>query len=128
MDVYEALADSTRRALLRQLANGPVRVVDLASEHPISRPAISRHLRVLGEAGLVQSADHGRERHYALTPHPLTEVRAFVADLFAAETGRTHTAPITMQHLDALDTEVRRTSRERRRGSTADNSQRKETA
>uniref|UniRef100_UPI0011BAA62E metalloregulator ArsR/SmtB family transcription factor n=1 Tax=Escherichia coli TaxID=562 RepID=UPI0011BAA62E len=59
MDPYAALADPVRRALLRQLAAGPARVVDLAAAHPISRPAISRHLRLLGEAGLVAADSHG---------------------------------------------------------------------
>ena len=45
---------------------GPARVVDLAAEHPISRPAISKHLRLLTEAGLATAEDHGRERHYRL--------------------------------------------------------------
>ena len=53
MDPFAALADPVRRQLLDRLARGPARVVDLAADHAISRPAISRHLRVLGEAGLV---------------------------------------------------------------------------
>ncbi|WP_413617242.1 ArsR/SmtB family transcription factor [Gordonia rubripertincta] len=66
MDAFEAIADPTRRALVERLAQRPARVVDLAAEHPVSRPAISRHLRVLGEAGVVAAVDHGRERHYEL--------------------------------------------------------------
>lgn len=97
-----------------------MRVVDLAAAHAVSRPAISRHLRVLGEAGLVQSTDHGRERHYALTPAPLAEVHAFTGALLAGNVGDPgevgdRPAPlITASHLDALDTEVRRTTRDRR--------------
>lgn len=93
-----------------------MRVVDLAAAHAISRPAISRHLRVLGEAGLVESTDHGRERHYALTPAPLVEVQAFASALLA---GDRSAPPITAQHLDALDTEVRRTARDRRSAAPA---------
>lgn len=128
MDAFEALADATRRSLLRRLADGPVRVVDLAAAYPISRPAISRHLRVLGEAGLVRSTHHGRERHYLLTPAPLGEIDQFVTDLLAAGAGPSRTPPITAQHLDALATEVRRTTRDRRRPSTVETSQRKESA
>lgn len=127
MDAFEALADTTRRSLLQRLADGPVRVVDLAAAYPISRPAISRHLRVLGEAGLVRSSHHGRERHYLLTPGPLAEIDQFVTDLLATDAGRSRT-PITAQHLDALDTEVRRATRDRRRTSTVQTTQRKESA
>lgn len=127
MDVFEALADTTRRGLLRQLADGPVRVVDLAAAHPISRPAISRHLRVLGEAGLVRSSEHGRERHYQISGEPLLEIRTFVNDLLATDTRRVRTSPITAHHAGALDTEVRRTARDRRR-STIETTRRKEPA
>jgi len=74
MDVYAALADPVRRDLLRRLARGSARVVDLAADHPISRPAVSRHLRVLGEAGLVAAEERGRERHYTLVPEGLRPV------------------------------------------------------
>nr|BFF16707.1 hypothetical protein GCM10025730_02280 [Promicromonospora thailandica] len=54
MDVFGAIADPIRRELLLRLADGPARVVDLAGEHAVSRPAISKHLRVLSDAGLVR--------------------------------------------------------------------------
>lgn len=107
MDVFSALADPLRRGLLVRLASGAARVVDLAAEHPVSRPAVSRHLRVLAEAGLVEADDHGRERHYRLRPERLDEVRTFLSEL--------ERRPLVMdQALDALATEVRRTTRERR--------------
>jgi DNA-binding transcriptional ArsR family regulator len=114
VDVFDALADPVRRDLLRRLADGEARVVDLAAAHPISRPAISRHLRVLGEAGLVTATDRGRERHYALDPAPLAEVGRLLGDL------RPRRPRITTQHLDALATEVRRTTRDRRRAQRSD--------
>lgn len=89
-------------------------MVDLAAVHAVSRPAISRHLRVLGEAGLVRATDHGRERYYQLEPGPLDEVRALLDEL-----GR-HQPPVTSHHLDALATEVHRASRDRRRAAGAD--------
>jgi len=107
MDSYAALADPVRRELLRQLVDGPARVVDLAAVHPISRPAISRHLRVLGDAGLVVADDRGRERHYKLDPTGLAPVTALVAELAGP------TPPIPEHALDGLDLEVRRTVRER---------------
>ena len=110
MDPFAALADPVRRVLLEDVARGPVRVVDLASRQPVSRPAVSRHLRVLVEAGLVTATHHGRERHYALAPSGLAPVTAYLAGLALGN------APVTTQALDALDTEVRRTTRSRSRG------------
>jgi DNA-binding transcriptional ArsR family regulator len=112
MDVFAALGDPVRRALLVELADRPSRVVDLAGRHPISRPAVSRHLRVLSEAGLVTAEDRGRERHYALRREGLDPVAALVAELSGPHRP-------SAQALDALETEVRRTTRERRaRGAT----------
>jgi len=107
MDVFGALADPVRRSLLAELAAEPCRVVDLAASRPISRPAVSRHLRLLLDAGVVTVADRGRERYYALDRAALTPVSSYVAGLVAR--------PIDEQALDALETEVRRTSRDRRR-------------
>lgn len=101
-----ALADPVRRELLGRLARGPVRVVDLAADHAISRPAISRHLRVLGEAGLVIADDRGRERHYRLERSGLAPVSDWLAALDPAPR-------FDESALDALDLEVRRTVRER---------------
>jgi DNA-binding transcriptional ArsR family regulator len=109
VDVFEALADPVRRDLLVEVAIRPMRVVDLAAGQPISRPAVSKHLRLLIQAGLLEVAERGRERHYRLRPEPLGQVLDLVEQL-------TGTAPrLTAQMLDALDTEVHRTSRERRR-------------
>ncbi|WP_244929012.1 metalloregulator ArsR/SmtB family transcription factor [Nocardioides sp. W7] len=107
MDPFPALADPVRRDLLRTLARGPARVVDLAAAHPISRPAVSRHLRVLVEAGLISAESQGRERHYALVPAGLEPVRDLLTDL----------RPLPRfddSVLDGLDLEVRRTVRDHR--------------
>jgi DNA-binding transcriptional ArsR family regulator len=117
VDVFEALADPVRRAILRQLTAGPVREVDLAAAHPVSRPAISRHLRVLGDAGLVHGQDHGRERHYHLDTAGLAPVHGLLGDLGAPAAGRRR-PPVAERDIDALATEVRRTVRERRRRPT----------
>ncbi len=100
-----ALADPVRRDLLRRLAAGPARVADLAAPHPISRPAISKHLRILTEVGLTAAQDHGRERHYRLLPGGL----APIADLIDELSPR---PPFAESALDGLDLEVRRTVRE----------------
>ena len=111
VDVFAALADPIRRDLLLRLSGGACRVVDLAAVHPVSRPAISRHLRILRDAGLVRATEHGRERHYALDPEPLAEVRELVDGLTARR------PPISDHHLDALATEVPRAVRDGRRSS-----------
>lgn len=113
MDAFEALADPVRRDLLVRLARGAARVVDLAGDHDISRPAISRHLRVLADAGLVSAEDRGRERHYRLEPDGLLPV----ADLLEA-LHPTPAPPVSERMFDGLDLEVRRTGREWR-GATA---------
>ena len=114
MDVFQALADPVRRDLLNCLGAGPRRVVDLAGDQRISRPAVSRHLRCLSEAGLVHGEDRGRERHYRLDTTPLAAVQELIDALQSHPTP----APITPANLDALDTEVRRVGRERRTASS----------
>lgn len=107
VDAFTALADPVRRELLQRLRAGPARVVDLSAERDVSRPAISRHLRILSEAGLVSAQDRGRERHYRLEPTALRPVAELLAVLVARP-------PIDEHALDGLDLEVRRTGRERR--------------
>jgi DNA-binding transcriptional ArsR family regulator len=101
------------------LATGPTRVVDLAAGRVISRPAVSKHLRVLTDAGLVVADDLGRERHYRLRPDGLAPVVDLVADL--APVTPPATAPVTTVALDALDLEVRRVGRDRRSDQHRDN-------
>ena len=84
MDIFGALADPVRRSLLAELAGGPRRVVDLAASRPISRPAVSKHLRLLREAGAVTVDRRGRERYYALDRAALAPVASYVAGLAAA--------------------------------------------
>src|SRR4051812_6376772 len=93
-----ALADPTRRELVGLLARGELAAGELAGRFPVSRPAISRHLRVLREAGLVTVRTEGRRRVYALDPRPLAELDDWLEqyrDLWA-------------QRFDALDTELAR--------------------
>lgn len=73
-----ALADPTRRTIFEHLADGPRAVVDLADDLPVSRPAVSQHLRVLKEAGLVVDRRAGSRRLYQLDPHGLGELRAYL--------------------------------------------------
>ena|SRR5437870_5214202 len=75
-----ALADPTRRRLLDRVNRRSVRASDLGRGLPMSRPAVSKHLRILREAGLVEAVPEGREVRYRLASRPtaLAEVRDYV--------------------------------------------------
>ena len=77
-DVYRAIADPTRRAILDRLRAGPAPVNALAADFRQTRPAISKHLRVLREAHLVTEERSGRERVYELRSRPLQQVAGWV--------------------------------------------------
>jgi DNA-binding transcriptional ArsR family regulator len=79
-DVYRAIADPTRRAILDRLREGAVAVNALASDFSQTRPAISRHLRVLRKAHLVRERRCGRERRYSLDPDPLRDVAQWIEE------------------------------------------------
>jgi len=79
VDVFQAIADPTRRQLLRLLVEREQPVGALASSFQMTLPAVSQHLRVLREAGLVAVRPAGRERYYRVTPEPLQEVAAWAA-------------------------------------------------
>jgi DNA-binding transcriptional ArsR family regulator len=114
-----AIADSVRRDILITLRGGPMPVNRIAAQFPITRPAVSRHIRILRECGLVQTQVVGREHWCALDTSPLTELEAWLRQF----------RPPWEQHLDALATEVARTSRERRtRSASSDSDITKESA
>ncbi|HEX5724989.1 MAG TPA: metalloregulator ArsR/SmtB family transcription factor [Longimicrobiaceae bacterium] len=77
-DVFRAVADPTRRAMLELLRETDRSVNELVERFPVSQPAISRHLRVLREAGLVRPRKAGRQRVYTLEAGPLQEVYDWV--------------------------------------------------
>jgi len=77
-DVFAAINDPTRREILRLLADDALPVGELAEHFRISRPAVSKHLRVLRESGLVREERQGRERVYSLSARPLQEVRIWI--------------------------------------------------
>jgi DNA-binding transcriptional ArsR family regulator len=74
----DAIGDGTRRAILaRLLEDGPLPVVDLARDLPVSRPAVSQHLRILKTAGLVIDEPRGTRRVYALNPQAFASLRDY---------------------------------------------------
>lgn len=118
--VAQALTDPIRREILRMLRDQARNAGEIAAAFSVSRPAISRHLRVLREAGLVRDESIGRERAYRLVLAALGELQAFIAELQAPSTWERRFA--------ALETEVHRTKRTRQRTLQAENHDRKETA
>ena len=72
-----ALGDPTRRAIFERLADGPHAVGEVAEGMPVSRPAVSQHLKVLKDAGLVISTTHGTRRLYQLDPAGVGALRAY---------------------------------------------------
>jgi DNA-binding transcriptional ArsR family regulator len=100
-DVLRATADGTRRAMLQRLAHGPATVGQLAALFPISRPAVSQHLRVLRAAGLVRPVGPGRTAPYELVPGPLFVVESWARDVAdrwsAGPTARRPTHPLPAQ-------------------------------
>ncbi len=99
-----ALADESRRTMLEALATGPATVGELAALLPIARPGVSRHLRVLREAGLVKVRQESQRRVYSLSPQPLAQIDDWLAQYRA----------LWEQRLEALHTEIARGKRERR--------------
>jgi DNA-binding transcriptional ArsR family regulator len=78
-EVFRALADPTRRAMLEQLLAGEISAGELAEPYEMSQPASSRHLKVLLDAGLVRASQRGRQRVYRLHAAPLREVFDWIA-------------------------------------------------
>jgi len=92
---FAALADPTRREVFERLARGPLPVGELAHGLPVSRPAVSQHLKVLKEAGLVTDRPEGTRRVYQIDPQGLGQIRAWLdqfwdvtLDAFKAEVER----------------------------------------
>ena len=102
--VLQALADPSRRTVLEILRDHPATAGELADALPIARPGVSRHLRVLREAGLVDVRQEAHRRIYTLRPESLVEVDAWLENY-----------RLLWQHrLDALHTEIARGKKEQR--------------
>src|SRR6478736_8627356 len=80
----DALADPTRRAVFERVARGPVAVGAIAEELPVTRPAVSQHLKVLKEAGLVTDSPDGTRRIYRLDPRGLGALREWLDQFWVA--------------------------------------------
>lgn len=105
VDALQALADPTRRRIVELLVDGERSAGELAAHFDVTRPAVSRHLRVLREHGLVRFRGDAQRRLYSLDPAPLAELD----DWLARYRG------FWAQRLDALDTQLRRDRRRKER-------------
>lgn len=101
--VLQAIADPSRRIVLTMLRGGPATAGDIAAALPIARPGVSRHLRVLRDAGLVEVRQEAQRRIYSLRPEPLAEVDAWLEAYRA----------LWQQRFTALHTEIARGTEER---------------
>jgi DNA-binding transcriptional ArsR family regulator len=101
--VMQALADGSRRTVLEILRDHPATAGELAEALPIARPGVSRHLRVLREAGLVEVRQEGQRRIYSLRVEPLAGLDDWLGDYRA----------LWQNRLDALHTEITRGKKSR---------------
>jgi DNA-binding transcriptional ArsR family regulator len=107
--VLHALADESRRTMLDVLRDHPATVTELAELLPIARPGVSRHLRVLREAGLVEVEQEAQWRIYRLRPEALADVDTWLADYRA----------LWQRRMDSLHTEIARGKRKPDRQKTS---------
>lgn len=87
-DAFTALADPTRRAVFEALRDGPRPVGDIAASLPVSRPAVSQHLKVLKQAGLVTDEADGTRRMYRMDERGLVELHTYIERLWDDALGR----------------------------------------
>jgi len=122
--VAQALADPIRRDILRMVRDHALTAGALAGAFSVSRPAVSRHLRVLREAGLVCDQPRGRERVYSIELAALAALEAFLHELHATLESEWE------RRFMALETEVHRVRRQRKRVpvTTSTDQKKKETA
>ncbi len=102
--VLQALSDTSRRTVLDALSHGPSTVSELAALLPIARPGVSRHLRVLRKAGLVEVRHEAQFRVYSLRPEPLAQVDEWLS----------HYRSLWQSRMNALHTEITRGKKARR--------------
>ena len=105
MEVFEAIAQPTRREILRLLVDGELSAGSVASRFAVTQPAISQHLRVLREAGLVNERREGTRRLYRVRPEGLTDLHSFLAGFFDERLERLKDAAEAEERSGARDAE-----------------------
>jgi len=117
--LFDALGDGTRRAIVDLLAARPRAVVELAAELPVGRPAVSMHLKVLREAGLVADSAVGTKRVYRLDPDGLQRLRASIDGLWSNALDRFAAAAEAAHAQEQAKKKAGRTSKRSRGGTHA---------
>jgi len=77
-DVFQAIADPVRRDIIDLLSKSSLTINEVAEKFDISRPAVSKHIKILNECGLIECVPKGRERHCVILPRELSKVSAWV--------------------------------------------------
>lgn len=103
-DVFAVIADPTRRQILSVLSHGKRPVGDLVSELGVSQPTVSKHLKVLRTAGLVETQAAGQKRFYSLTPAPLDKVMLWIENLTSADENPQTSEQTSSSPTSAIDT------------------------
>lgn len=104
MEVFEALAQPTRREILRMLSGRELSAGEVASRFSVTQPAISQHLKVLREAGLVSERRDGTRRLYSVRPEGLADLHSFLAEVL----------PVSLERLKRAAEEEERSAGARR--------------
>lgn len=107
----DALGDSTRMAIFQKLAGGPVAVNELARNLPVSRPAVSQHLRILKDAGLVTDSRAGTRRIYQLNPEGIARLRAHFDQMWTQAMSAFQTSVEQIPNGETHDKPTRRSRR-----------------
>jgi DNA-binding transcriptional ArsR family regulator len=111
----DALGDATRMAIFQKLADGPIVVNELARILPVSRPAVSQHLRVLKDAGLVSDTKAGTRRLYQLNPEGVARLRAHFDQMWTKAMSAFQIAAEEYPSGDKIEKQRRRSSRTQKR-------------
>jgi DNA-binding transcriptional ArsR family regulator len=122
---FGALSDPTRRAILTRLARGPASVTEIASPFDMSLPAVSKHVRVLEDAGLVARAKKGREHTITLTPTPLVDATRWLTESRKFWEGALDRLAEMFAETDKEEAWPRRNSSAKRRSSSSASSPRR---
>ena len=96
-DTWALLGDSSRRAIIERLSAGPCTVTELSDDMPISRPAVSQHLKVLREAGVVRDKPQGRNRVYSIDAARLQRYRRELDQFWSGAMDNLKAAPHTQE-------------------------------
>lgn len=101
-DVFQAIADPTRRAILRYLASGPRNVNAISGQFPVSRMAVYKHIKLLTASGLIEVRQQGRERFCEARPERLAEVSEWIDQLRQPWTARPDQLDVALEEAKSI--------------------------